>query len=115
MYDLTQAAGDMFGNLGFKLLNLDVDLKFFKTAIAFGNRGMPTGRHQIALGKQFKNARHNVGFCGGMDGKTKNGFGGLRVNLGRSKSMIGHGNAHGFSVHQTGEQVRPGVLRQPGK
>lgn len=115
MYDLTQAAGDMFGNLGFKLLNLDVDLKFLKSAIALGNRGMPAGRNQIAFGKQFKDTRHDIGFSSGMDRKTENGFGGLRVNLGRSKSMIGHGNAHGFSVHQIGEQVRPGVLRQPGK
>ncbi len=115
MDDLTQAARDMFGNLGFKLLDLDVDLEFLKPAIAFGNGGMPAGWNQIAFGKQFKNTRHNIGFCSSMDRETINGFGSLRVILGRSKSMIGHDNAHGFSMHQTGEQVRPGVLRQPGK
>lgn len=114
MHDLTQAPGDMFGNLGFKLLYLDIDLQFAETGMAVGDGGMPACGDKIAFGEQFKNTRHHIGFCGGVNGETINGFGRLRAFKRREKGMIGHDNAHTFSLYPKGEKTRPGVLRPPG-
>ena len=37
MHDLTQATRDMFGNLGFKMLDLDIDLQFAESGMTIGD------------------------------------------------------------------------------
>jgi hypothetical protein len=49
-----------------------------------------------------------------VNGETINGFGRLRAFKRREKGMIGHDNAHTFSLYPKGEKTRPGVLRPPG-